>query len=477
MLICSRYNELLILPKGHAAPLLYAAYAGAGIIKEKELLDFRKITSNLEGHPTPRMPFVKIATGSLGQGLSNAVGIALAKKLAREKGITYVLLGDGECAEGSIWEAANIASYYKLTNICAIVDVNNLGQSQPTMHPDIEVYEQKFRSFGWQTEIIDGHNIINILNALQHAQQMKQPLVILAKTIKGKGVSFLENKENWHGKALLKEELEKALKELGTAKIKLHAKITKKQLNYPRVNINFSHYKKGDMISTREAFGKALLALGKKNKKVIALDGDVKNSTKTDNFFQNFPERSFQCFIAEQNMVGMATGFSAQGFIPVVATFAAFLTRAHDQIRMARYSAANIKFIGSHAGINVGEDGPSQMGLEDIGLFLTIPQALVLYPSDAHSTQYLLQEMAKHQGISYLRLTRGSTPVIYERGEEFPLGKLKVLCKSFKDKALVIGAGITVHEALNAYHLLKKKDIAIRVIDLYSIQPLDERAL
>jgi len=471
-------EDEFILSKGHAAPLLYAVYAEAELIKEKELLNLRKITSNLEGHPTPRMPYIKVATGSLGQGLSIAVGMALAKKLRKKKGIIYVLIGDGECAEGSIWEAANIASYYNLDNICAIIDINRLGQSQETMHGhDIEDYERKFKAFKWQTKIIDGHSIPSILNAFNYKKKIKQPFVILAKTLKGKGVSFLEDRENWHGKALLKEELEIAMKELKEIDVKMHSKIKKKQWKHHKTNIKFYHYKKGDMISTRGAFEKAIIELGKRNKQVVVLDGDVKNSTKTDAFFQNFPERSFQCFIAEQNMTGMAIGLSKQGFIPIVSTFAAFITRAHDQIRMARYSEANIKFVGSHAGIEVGEDGPSQMGLEDIGLFLTIPQATILYPSDAHSTQYLLQEMAKIDGISYLRLTRGATPVIYKKNEKFPIGKIKIIYKSKRDKALVIAAGITLHEALQAYKILQKKGIFIRIVDLYSVQPIDEKGL
>ena len=471
-------EDEFILSKGHAAPLLYAVYAESGVIKEKELLNLRKITSKLEGHPTPLMPFVKVATGSLGQGLSIGVGMALAKKLEKKKGKIYVLLGDGECAEGSIWEAANLASYYQVNNLCAIVDVNRLGQSQQTMHGHhLQMYEKKFQSFGWSTKIIDGHHIPSILKALHHAKSAKNPLVILAKTKKGKGISFLEDKENWHGKALSEEELTRALRELPFEKGKLRAQILSKKINYSFIDFKRNKYPQNERVSTREAFGKALIPLGEKNKKIIVLDGDVKNSTRTEYFFEAFSQRSFQTFIAEQNMVGMAIGFSTQGFISIVSTFAAFLTRAHDFIRMAAYSKANIKFVGSHAGVHVGEDGPSQMGLEDIAMFLSVPHAVILYPCDAVATEYCTREMTKQKGIFYLRTTRGKTPILYKNNEKFPIGKLKVLKKSRKDAALIVAAGITVHEALKAYEILAKKNIFVRVIDLYSLQPVDKKEL
>jgi len=469
-------KDEFILSKGHAAPILWAALAEAGQIPVAELKNLRKIGSVLEGHPTARMPWVKVATGSLGQGLSAGAGMALAKKLKQERGTIYVLLGDGECAEGSIWEAANTAAFYNLNNLCAIVDVNGLGQSGPTMHgPDAAKYQKKFEAFGWEAVIVDGHKVEDILTALKGT--CAKPLVIIAKTVKGRGISFLEGKNGWHGKVLNKEELSKAVQEIGAADIKLASQIRQAQkLTYQFHDFKLNDYRKGDLVSTRQAYGSALVGLGTANKDAIVIDGDVKNSTMTEGFFNQFPERSFQSFIAEQNMVGLAIGFSAMGFNPFTATFAAFLTRAHDSIRMAQYSLANIKITGSHAGISIGPDGPSQMGLEDIPMFLNIPGATVLYPSDAVSAEYLTGEMAKKQGIVYLRTTREKTPVIYQNGEKFPLGGFKVWGKSENDRALVVAAGITLHEALKAQKALREQGIAVRVIDLYSLAPLNQQA-
>ncbi len=481
---CLFFSELkkgdeFILSKGHAAPILWACLAEAGFLKKEELMNLRKLSSILEGHPTPLAPGVKIATGSLGQGLSAGIGMAFAMKLEKREDRVYVLLGDGECVEGSVWEAANAASFYKLGNLCVVVDINRLGQSRETMHGyDVEAYRKKFEAFGWAVREIDGHHVHNLLDAFEEARKSRLPFVILAKTVKGKGVSFLENKEGWHGKALSKEELAKALQEIGSRDVILKSGFEPLiGKHHDIADIEVTPYQLGAMVSTREAFGKALVYLGRKNKSVVVLDGDVKNSTRTEDFFAMFPERSFDCFIAEQNMVGMALGFSALGYAPFVATFSAFLTRAHDFIRMALYSRANIKFVGSHAGVSVGEDGPSQMGLEDLSMFLSIPNSLVLYPCDAVSTNYLVREMAKHRGISYLRTTRGKTPVIYNKDEKFPIGGLKALRKSGKDKVMIVAAGITVHEALKAYDTLLKKNIPIRIIDLYSVQPVDAQAL
>lgn len=473
-------NDEFILSKGHAAPILWATFAETGCFSIKKLNSLRKLGSFLEGHPTARMPWVKVATGSLGQGLSAGVGMALAKKLRKEKGKIYVLLGDGECAEGSVWEAANSAAYYKLDNICAIIDVNRLGQSGQTMHGhDLEKYRKKFEAFGWSAITVDGHNVKNILLALDGAKKISQkPSVIIAKTVKGKGVSFLENKEGWHGKALKKDELAKALREIGKAEIKLASKFKcPKRLNNKFLDFELNDYKLTEQVSTREAYGRALVNLGKINKDVVVIDGDVKNSTMTEYFFERFPKRAFQSFIAEQNMIGMAIGFSAMGLTPFVATFSAFLSRAHDFIRMAQYSFSNIKFAGSHSGLSIGQDGPSQMGLEDIPMFLNIPGAKVFYPSDAVSAEYLVKETARSKGISYLRTTREKTPVIYKNGEKFPSGKFKVWGRDVRDKALVISAGITLHEALKAREILSKRNFPIRVIDLYSLRPLDEKAL
>ncbi|MEM4263637.1 MAG: transketolase [Candidatus Woesearchaeota archaeon] len=471
-------DDEFILSKGHAAPILWAAYSEAGFISPKELNNLRKLTSNLEGHPTPRMPLVKIATGSLGQGLPAGVGMALAKKLQKNDGRIYVLLGDGEMAEGSVWEAVNCAAYYELNNLCAIIDVNRLGQSQPTMHGhNIDAYKRKLEAFGWNTALVNGHDIQELLNAFDNANESNKPFAIIAKTTKGKGVSFLENKEGWHGKALDKEELTRALKEIGKTDVKLKSGYVHKKAEYKFIDFKTNEYTLGDMVATRDAFGNALVNLGEKNDKIVVLDCDVKNSTKTEKFFDQFPDRSFESFIAEQNMVGMAMGLSAQGFVPFAATFSAFLTRAYDFIRMAQYSQSDIKFVGSHAGVSIGEDGPSQMGLEDISMFLAMPESVVLYPCDAVSTEKLVKEMARHVGISYLRTTRGKTPVIYDNDEKFPIGGLKVIRKSNKDKALVIAAGITVFEALKAYEILQKKKINVRIIDLYSVKPIDEKSL
>ena len=479
LMSCMFFSELqaedeFLLSKGHAAPILWAAYAEAGLIPREDLQTLRKIDSVLEGHPTPRMPLVRVATGSLGQGLAAGVGMALAKRITGSTARIYVLLGDGECAEGSVWEAANSAAYYSLNNLCVLIDVNRLGQSEPTMHQHaLEPYRDKFRAFGWDALMIDGHSVPDILNAFEQAQKSEKPCAIIAKTIKGKGVSFLEDKEGWHGKPLNTEELEEALQKIGNAEVSLSSHLKLKKRDGVIADSEANEYRIGEMVSTRDAFGKALANCGRKNKTVVAIDADVKNSTMTDYFFREFPDRAFQSFIAEQAMVGMAVGFSAMGLMPFVATFSAFLTRAYDFIRMAQYSRANIKFVGSHAGISIGPDGPSQMGLEDIPMFLSMPEAVVLYPSDAVSSDYLVREMSKHKGISYLRTTRGKTPVIYDKAEQFPIGGLKVVRKSEKDRSLVIAAGITVHEALKAYELLKERDIYIRIIDLYSLKPLD----
>ncbi len=473
-------NDEFVLSKGHAAPILWAAYAEAGIISQKSLMNLRKITSPLEGHPTPRMKWVKGATGSLGQGLSVGVGLAMAMKLGKCPRRVYVLLGDGECAEGAVWEAANQASLAGLDNLCAVLDINRLGQSDPTMHGhDLDAYERKFKAFGWDAVKIDGHNISQILSAFKKARQSKKPTAIIAKTIKGKGVSFLEDKNGWHGKPLKQADLEQALDELGTMPdIDAKRYVNKpNKLKKPKLKNGF-RFKKNTYhknTATRRAYGNALVNLGKINESVVSIDGDVKNSTYADSFFAAFPMRSFEVFIAEQNMVGIGIGMAARGYIPFLATFAAFLCRAHDQIRMAGYSFSNMKLVGSHVGVSIGADGPSQMGLEDLALFRPIPGCAVLYPSDAYSTEGCVEAMAKYKGLAYLRTTRPATPILYKNGEEFPIGGSRVLKRSQKDKVAVIAAGITVHEALKAYEELKKDDIMVRVIDAYSIQPMDPK--
>ncbi|MDH5467363.1 MAG: transketolase [Candidatus Aminicenantes bacterium] len=475
-------NDELVLSKGHAAPILWAAYAEAGIIPEKSLMSLRKITSVLEGHPTPRMKWVKAATGSLGQGLSAGVGLALAMKLGRSPGRVYVVMGDAECAEGAVWEACNTASYLKLSNLCAIVDINRLGQSGETMHGhDIKAYDRKFRAFGWETVSIDGHKINEILSALKRARENKKPTVILAKTIKGKGIPFAEDKNGWHGKPLKVDEMKRALEVLGPMPAINARKYVKKPRKAPNFQLtkrfNFKRTPYKDKVATRRAYGNALLSLGRVNDAVVSLDGDVKNSTYAEDFFDAFPQRSFQSYIAEQNMVGMGLGLAAKGFIPFIATFSAFLTRAHDQVRMAAYSFSNIKFCGSHSGVSIGADGPSQMGLEDLAMFRSIPGCAVLYPCDGFSTEACMEAMARYKGMCYLRTTRPATPLIYSANEEFPVGGSKVIRKSQNDAAIVVAAGITVHEALKAYEELKKEGISIRIIDAYSLQPVDREGI
>jgi transketolase len=404
-------NDEFVLSKGHAAPILWAAYAEAGIIPVSSLMNLRKITSVLEGHPTPRMKWVKAATGSLGQGLSVGVGMAAAQKLAGSRRRTYVVMGDGEIAEGSVWEAANTAADLGLDNLTAVADINRLAQSEATMHGhDIRAYARKFKAFGWDVFKVDGHKVGEIREALKRARESTGPAVILARTLKGKGVSFLEDQDGWHGKPLNEEALAKALEELGDMPdidASRYVKAPRKG-KVPKFTRRFAFKRTDytDKTATRRAYGNALVSLGQVNDAVVSIDGDVKNSTYAEDFFRAFPKRSFQCYIAEQNMVGMGLGLQAKGFLPFMATFAAFLSRAHDQIRMAAYSMPNMKFVGSHVGVSIGGDGPSQMGLEDMALFTPIPDCVVLYPSDAISTEALVAAMARKKGMAYLRTTR-----------------------------------------------------------------------
>ncbi len=475
-------NDELVLSKGHAAPILWAAYAEAGVIPASSLLDLRKIGSDLEGHPTPRMKWIKAATGSLGQGLSVGVGMAAAQRLGGSPARVFVVMGDGECAEGSVWEAANAAAQMKLANLCAIVDINRLGQSDPTMHEHgMAVYARKFEAFGWTAVVIDGHDVDSVSKALATAGRTSGPLAVIAKTIKGKGVSFLEDRNGWHGKPLKAEELDKALIELGplpegdaAALITPPPAVTRPE---PGVRFDFPRTPYAEKTATRLAYGKALAALGSVNDSVVAIDGDVKNSTYADKFFEAFPARAFQSYIAEQNMVGMGMGFAAKGYIPFMATFAAFLSRAHDQIRMAGYSYSNIKVCGSHVGVSIGEDGASQMGLEDIALFRSVPECVVFYPGDAVSTEACVEAAARHKGLVYIRTTRPATAMLYGPGEAFPIGGSKVVRQSPKDAVTVIAAGITLHEALKAAAELEKEGTAIRVLDAYSVQPLDSEGI
>ena len=472
-------NDEFVLSNGRAAPLLWAGYAEAGIINQSALMNLRKLTSPLEGHPTPRMKWVKAATGSLGQGLSVGVGMAIAMKLGKSPGRVFVMMGDGECAEGAVWEAANTASYFQLDNLRAVVDINRLGQSEATMHGhNLEAYERKFKAFGWEVFKVNGHNIDQILDAFKKANQSPKPTTILAKTIKGKGVSFIKDKNGWHGKTLKEDGLREALKELGSMpeiNSQKYVEKPKSRLNLHLVKrYNFKKTAYHDKTATRRAYGNSLSSLGRINEAVTALDGDVKNSTYAEDFFKQFPQRAFQTYIAEQNMVGISIGLSAKGFLPFVATFSAFLSRAHDQIRMAAYSFANIKFVGSHSGVSIGADGPSKMCLEDLAIFRTIPGCVILYSSEAYSTEGCVESLDRHQVLAYLRTTRPATSLIYSEKDRFPIGGSKVLRKNKNDLAVVIAAGITVHEALKASEELKKEGISVRVIDAYSVEPLDK---
>jgi transketolase len=482
-------SDRFVLSKGHAAPILYAAWAEAGAFDRSELMKLRRIDSDLEGHPTPRLPFVDVATGSLGQGICAAIGTALNARRIQSDYRTYVLLGDGESAEGSVWEAANVATLDKLDNLCGITDVNALGQSRATMFAhDMGQYERRWTAFGWRALVIDGHDLNAILDALDEAKRTKgQPTMILARTIKGKGVSFVEGKDGWHGKPFKKgEELDRAIAELekqfvpvpeGGPAANLAAHIAR-PASAPRAvaaakPIAPPDYKLGDQVATREAYGTALAKLGDADPRVVALDADVKNSTFSDRFEKAHPDRFFENFIAEQVMVGAAMGLAARGAIPYPSTFACFLTRAADFVRMAAISNVGIKLAGSHAGVSIGEDGPSQMALEDLAMYRAEPNYTVFYPCDAVSTERLLALMHDHPGPAYMRTSRPKTPVIYGNDEAFTVGGLKVLRQSADDVATVIGAGVTVFEALKAYDELKKKGTSIRVIDLYSVAPVD----
>ena len=478
-------NDRFILSKGHAAPLLYAAYAEAGIIPIDDLLTLRQIDSILEGHPTPRFDWTEVATGSLGQGLSLGLGMALnGKYLDKSDYRVYVLLGDGETAEGGVWEAAALASHYQLNNLIGIVDVNALGQSQRTMYAfDIDTYCRRFEAFGWQTIGIDGHDFDEILPALEKAKaSTDKPTMIVAKTFKGKGVSFLENEDNWHGKAVAKgEQLDKALAELGPLQTDIPLQIESpnpinKQIS-TATTCEPPEYASDAEVATRGGYGTGLAKIGTANPNVVALDGDTKNSTYAEQFMTLHPNRFFEMFIAEQNLVGAGIGLAKRGKIPFVSTFAAFLSRAYDQIRMSAISQANIKYAGSHCGVSIGEDGPSQMGLEDIAMFRAIPGAVVLYPSDAVAAERLVAEAAAHEGIVYIRTSRPKTAILYDTDESFPIGGSKVVRESGEDKVTVVAAGVTLHEVLKAQEVLTAEGIAIRVIDLYSVKPVDTEAL
>ncbi len=556
-------NDRVVFSKGHASPLFYALYTAAGAISVSELETMRQFTSVLEGHPTPRFKYTEAATGSLGQGLSVGVGLALglralanenfdvpsvslpsaplrasAKKLVHPEYVegqsevtqnfagslptTYVLLGDGEMAEGSVWEAIQIAAHYKLSNLVGILDVNRLAQSDATMYGhDVQAYAKRISAFGWNTIVIDGHDFeeidealsaINSKSEIRNSKQIQNskfkiqnsnmPTMIIAKTLKGKGVSFIEDKDGWHGKALKQEEFDRAVVELGKVDFKLRGIVQKpgnrisysvyrdkKKQGTPLYDIRIPTYALGDSVATRQAYGQALARLGEYYTNVVALDADVKNSTYSEIFKKAFPDRFYDMYIAEQNMVGAAVGLARLGYIPFASTFACFLTRAYDQIRMAALSAANIKLVGSHAGISIGEDGPSQMALEDLAMFRAVYGCVVLHPADALSTEKLVKEMILHKGMVYMRTARPATAVIYDADEEFNIGGSKVhksKVKSQKSKlqrktqnflVTIIATGVTVYEALAAQKTLAEEGIGVTVIDCYSIKPIDAETI
>ncbi|GAA3798016.1 transketolase [Streptomyces chiangmaiensis] len=480
-------NDHLIFSKGHASPLLYSVYKAVGVVSDEELMTgYRRFGSRLEGHPTPVLPWVDVATGSLGQGLPDGVGVALAGKyLDRLPYRVWVLCGDSEMAEGSMWEALDKAAYYELSNLVALVDVNRLGQSRPTeLGWNLEAYARRAEAFGARVLTIDGHDLAQIDQALATAADGStgRPTVILARTVKGRGYSEVEDREGWHGKPLPEDMAARAVAELGGERnLLVRGPLPQGSIVSPVTAAEPGHalpaYTCGERVPTRKAYGDALLALGGLNPRVVALDGEVSNSTHADEFAKAYPGRYFEMFIAEQQMVAAAVGLSVRHYIPFASTFAAFLTRAHDFIRMAAISQANLRLVGSHAGVEIGADGPSQMALEDLAMMRAVHGSTVLYPSDATSAVALTLAMADTRGISYLRTTRGGYPVLYGPGESFPVGGSKVLRSSDADQVTLIGAGVTVHQCLAAADRLAADGIRTRVIDLYSVKPVDIRTM
>ncbi|MGW5637922.1 transketolase [Streptomyces sp. NPDC003832] len=476
-------NDRLVLSKGHATPLLYSAFKAAGAVDDGQLLTFRKLGSLLEGHPTPRrLPWVETATGSLGQGLPVGVGLALSGKRLEHTGYrVWVLCGDGEMAEGSVWEAAEHAAYERLDNLTAVVDVNRLGQRGPTRHGhDLDAYARRFAAFGWHTVEVDGHDVDAVDRAYAEAASTTgQPTAILARTLKGKGVQAAEDREGLHGKPL--KDAEAAVAELGgrrEARVRVQEPTAARMLHsVPTGDLELPRYAVGERAATRDAYGRALAALGTARDDVVALDGEVGDSTRGELFAKEYPGRYFECYIAEQLMVGVAVGLAARGWTPYAATFAAFLTRAHDFVRMAAVGGAGINLVGSHAGVAIGQDGPSQMGLEDLAMMRSVHGSTVLYPCDANQTTRLVATMASLDGVRYLRTSRGDSPVVYGPDEEFPVGGSKVLRASGADRLTFVAAGVTVHEALAAADALGREGIPVRVIDLYSVKPVDRATL
>jgi transketolase len=475
-------NDHLIFSKGHASPLLYSMFKAAGVVSDEELMTgYRRFGSRLEGHPTPALPWVDVATGSLGQGLPDGVGVALAGRYLDELPYrVWVLCGDSETAEGSIWEALDKAAFYHLHNLTAIVDVNRLGQRGPTeLSWDLDTYAKRVEAFGCHSIVIDGHDLGEIDKALSHAAEAEQPTVILARTKKGRGFSEVEDREGWHGRPLPAEMAERAINELGGER---HITVSGllPEAGTPRIwpseEVSLPRYELGAKVPTRLAFGQAVAAVGGRGN-VVALDGEVDNSTHLEEFAKAHPERYFEIYIAEQQLVAAAVGLQVRGYIPFAATFAAFFTRAYDFIRMSAISQANIRLSGSHCGVEIGADGPSQMALEDLAMMRAVHGSTILYPSDATSAAYLTAQMAERDGIVYIRTTRGAYPVLYGPDEKFPVGGAKVVRSSPDDQVTLIGAGVTLHNSLAAADQLTGDGIAARVVDLYSVKPIDTQAL
>ena len=472
-------NDRLVFSKGHASPLVYGLFRAAGVLSEEEFGTYRQFGSRLEGHPTPVLPWVDVATGSLGQGLPIGVGMALAgKRLDRLPFRVWVICGDSEMAEGSMWEAAEHAAFYGLDNLTAIIDVNRLGQRGETMHGwDLSSYSDRLRAFGWHAIEIDGHDVDAIDAAYVEAEGTTgKPTAIVARTIKGKGYSKVENADGWHGKAVSEE----AVAELGGVRNHV-VDVPKPEAREPHrfepAPVEWPSWELGDEVSTRRAYGEALAALGGERGDVVVLDGEVSNSTYAELFRDAHPERYLEMYIAEQQMIAAAVGLQVLGWKPFASTFAAFMSRGYDFVRMAAISRATLKLCGSHAGVSIGEDGPSQMALEDLAEFRAVHGSTVLYPCDGNQTAALVRSMADLDGISYLRTTRADTPVVYGPEESFPVGGSKTLRSSDADDVTIVAAGITVHEALKAADELADDGIQARVIDCYSVKPLDVETL
>ena len=471
-------NDHLVFSKGHASPLLYAMFKAAGAVDDEELMTTYRRGGRLQGHPTPVLPWVDVATGSLGQGIGYAVGIALAaRRLERASYRVWTLCGDSEMAEGSVWEALDKAAYYGLDNFTAIVDLNRLGQCGPTEYGwDSEPYTQRALAFGAKPIIIDGHDLLGIDAAYQEAVNAEGPTVVIARTVKGRGFSEIENQEGWHGKALSEEECERAVAEMGGVRhltvVGSPPTAAPEQPMQDFADIEPPAYHVGEKVATRRAFGETLMALGARPD-VVVFDGEVGNSTYTQEFGKAYPDRFFQMYIAEQQMIASAVGCAVRGYRAFAATFAAFLTRAHDFLRMSAISRVDLRLSGSHCGVEIGPDGPSQMGLEDLAMMRSLHGSTVLYPSDATSAAALTVAMSDTYGISYLRTTRGAYPVLYETGERFPIGGSRTWHEGAGDRATLVGAGVTLHECLKAAQELRDAGIPVRVVDLYSVKPVD----